>query len=298
MNLRKRQVLDTALQLFTEKGFHNTSIQDILGKAMISKGTFYNYFSSKTECFMTILEQVRYEASLRRHELLHGNDPADEHVLIEQISVLMQLNKEQNLISVFEGIFQSNDAELRDALMRNRLLEVEWLSNRFIDVFGEESRPYTLELSIVFFGIVQHLSLAHRAFYSSSADVKTLVSLAFRNIKAILPDMQKSNDVLLTAGSLQLLDGNTYFQTVTKEMMIEKLEGFLAELQYNEIHTVGMQFTKTLLEELTRDVLRGAVIEALLKPYRAAFSSSSHEAEAIELANMIWFYIKNTCNPK
>ena len=106
MNLRKRQVLDAALQLFTEKGFHNTSIQDILGKAMISKGTFYNYFSSKTECFMAILEQVRYEASLRRHELLDGNDPADENVLIEQIIVLMQLNKEQNLVSVFEGIFQ------------------------------------------------------------------------------------------------------------------------------------------------------------------------------------------------
>lgn len=298
MNLRKRQVLDAALQLFTEKGFHNTSIQDILGKAMISKGTFYNYFSSKTECFMAILEQVRYEASLRRHELLDGNDPADENVLIEQIIVLRQLNKEQNLVSVFEGIFQSNDIELRDALMRNRLLEVEWLSNRFIDVFGEKARPYTLELSIVFFGIVQHLSLAHRAFYSKSADVKTLVSLAFRNIKVILPEMQKSNDVLITAGSLQLIDENTYYQTVTKEMIIEKLEGFLSELQYNETHVIGLQFTKTLLEELLRNPLRGAVIEALLKPFRAAFSSSSHEAEAIELANMIWFYIKNTFNPK
>lgn len=298
MNLRKRQVLDAALQLFTEKGYHNTSIQDILGKAGISKGTFYNYFSSKTECFTAILEQVRYEASLRRHELLHGNDPSDETVLMEQIVVLMQLNKEQNLISVFEGIFHSNDTELRDTLMRNRFLEIEWLSNRFIDVFGEEARPYTLELSIVFFGIVHHLSLAHRTIYSSAADVKTLVAPAFRNIKAILPEMQKSNDVLLTAGSLQLLDESTYYHSVTKEVIIEKLEGFSVELQYNEIHTIGMQFTKTLLEELTRDLLRGAVIEALLKPFRAAFSSSSHEAEAIELANMIWFYIKNTCTLK
>lgn len=153
MNQRKRQVLDSALQLFIEKGFHNTSIQDILNHALISKGTFYNYFSSKNECFIAILEQVRYEASLRRHELLHGNDPSDENVLIEQIFILMQLNKKQNLVSIFEGIFQSNDTELRDTLMRYRFLEIEWLSNRLIDIFGEHTRPYTLELSIIFLGL-------------------------------------------------------------------------------------------------------------------------------------------------
>ena len=298
MNLRKRQVLDTALQLFTEKGFHNTSIQDILGKAMISKGTFYNYFSSKTECFMAILEQVRYEASLRRHELLDGNDPADENVLIEQIIVLMQLNKEQNLVSVFEGIFQSNDIELRDALMRNRLLEVEWLSNRLIDVFGEEARPYTLELSIVFFGIVQHLSMAFRAFYSSTTDVKKIVSIAFRNVKVILPEMIRTNDILLVAGSLQLIEDNTSFQTVTQELLLEKLQGFLTGLNYDESNVVGIQFTKTLIEELTRDALRIAVIQALLKPFHEAFANTSHEAESAELANMMWFYVKSSLDPK
>lgn len=293
MNLRKRQVLDAALQLFIEKGFHNTSIQDILSNSMISKGTFYNYFSSKNECFLAIIEQVHYEASLRRHELLHGNDPADETILIEQIIVLMELNKEQNLVSIFEGIFHSNDVELRDALMRNRLIEVEWLSNRFVDIFGEESRPYTLELSVLFFGMVQHLSLSFRTFYARTVDVKKVASIAFRNIKVILPEIMKTNDIFITSGSLQLIDTNSYYQSVTKDMIVEKLEGFLKELQYDEIHVVGIQFTKTLIEEHTRDCLRGAVIEALLKPFRQSFSATSHEAESIELSNMMWFFVKN-----
>lgn len=294
MNLRKRQVLDAALQLFAEKGFHNTSIQDILSAAMISKGTFYNYFSSKNECILAIVEQVRYEASLRRHELLHGNDPTDEHVLIEQIIVLIQLNKEQNLASIFEGIFQSNDIELRDALMRNRFIEVEWLSNRLVDIFGEESRPYTLELSVLFFAMTHHLSMTYRAFYGMSTDVKKIVATSFRNIKVILPEMIATHDILISTNSLQLIEENTHYQSPTKEMIMEKLNGFLTELQYDEIHLVGIQFTKTLIEELTRDCLRGAVIEALLKPFRQAFINTSHEAESIELANMMWFYIKNT----
>ncbi|HEY4623858.1 MAG TPA: TetR/AcrR family transcriptional regulator, partial [Solibacillus sp.] len=228
MNQRKRQVLDSALQLFIEKGFHNTSIQDILNHALISKGTFYNYFSSKNECFIAILEQVRYEASLRRHELLHGNDPSDENVLIEQIFILMQLNKKQNLVSIFEGIFQSNDTELRDTLMRYRFLEIEWLSNRLIDIFGEHTRPYTLELSIIFFGIVQHLSMTYHTLYGVAVDLKKTVIVAFRDIKAILPEMIQTNDIFIASNSLQLIEENTYYQSVTKEMVIEKLTGFQA----------------------------------------------------------------------
>ena len=243
---------------------------------------------------MAILEQARYEASLRRHEILHGNDPSDEQVLIEQIIVMMQINKEQNLISVFEGIFQSNDTELRDALMRNRLLEVEWLSNRFIDIFGEQARPYTLELSVLFFGMVHHLSMSYRTFYGNSADVKKIVTIALRNIKVILPEMIKTNSVMIAAGSLHLIEENTCYQSVTKEMILEKLKGFLNELQYSEVHLVGIQFTKTLIEQLADDTMRSAVIEALLKPFRQAFSSTSHEAESIELANMLWFFVKNS----
>lgn len=47
MNKRKKHVMDKAHELFIENGFQHTSIQDILAASNISKGTFYNYFSSK-----------------------------------------------------------------------------------------------------------------------------------------------------------------------------------------------------------------------------------------------------------
>ena len=187
MNQRKRQVLDSALQLFIEKGFHETSIQDILDKALISKGTFYNYFSSKVECFKSIMEQTRYEASLLRHEMLLNQDITDENLLLEQILVLMQINKKQNLVSLFENIFQSNDKEPRHLLERYRLLEIEWVSNRFTDIFGEEVRPYSLELAILYFAMVHHLTYSHRLFYSEMIDQKKILRIALRNVKAIYP---------------------------------------------------------------------------------------------------------------
>lgn len=47
--LSKMKILLAALQLFSKKGFENTSMSDIAQAAEISKGLTYNYFSSKEE---------------------------------------------------------------------------------------------------------------------------------------------------------------------------------------------------------------------------------------------------------
>ena len=57
MKKRKRQIIQAARTLFIEKGFVNTSILDIIAAANISKGTFYNHFSSKNECLIAIIEE-------------------------------------------------------------------------------------------------------------------------------------------------------------------------------------------------------------------------------------------------
>lgn len=293
MNQRKRQVLDNALQLFIEKGFQETSIQDILDKSLISKGTFYNYFSSKVECFKAIMEQTRYEASLLRHEMLLNQDITDENLLLDQILVLMQINKKQNLVSVFENIFQSNDKELRELVERFRLLEIEWVSNRFIDIFGEKVRPLSLELAILFFAMVHHLTYAYRLFYSDLIDPKNILRIAIRNIKAIYPSMLESGEILITEDALQLVEEKKFYQAVTKNDLIKKVQGFLQQLKADDANTIGVQFTASILDELQREKLRIVVIETLLKPFREAFTNTKHAAENVELVDLLWYFIKN-----
>lgn len=59
---KTKLILDTALELFAEKGFHQTSISDITRKAGISKGLLYNYFESKDEVLKSII-QTGYDAA-------------------------------------------------------------------------------------------------------------------------------------------------------------------------------------------------------------------------------------------
>jgi len=54
---KKQLIMDTALELFAENGFHATSISQIAKAAKISKGLTYNYFDSKNDILDEIMEQ-------------------------------------------------------------------------------------------------------------------------------------------------------------------------------------------------------------------------------------------------
>lgn len=49
--IRKQELIETALKLFLKKGYEKTSIRDILREVNGSPGMFYYYFSSKEEIF-------------------------------------------------------------------------------------------------------------------------------------------------------------------------------------------------------------------------------------------------------
>jgi AcrR family transcriptional regulator len=54
-DIRRKEIMETAMELFAVEGFDKTSISKIAQKADISKGLLYNYFSSKEELIKTII---------------------------------------------------------------------------------------------------------------------------------------------------------------------------------------------------------------------------------------------------
>ena len=51
-------IVDTALALFREKGFHATRIQDIADRLRISEATFFNYFPTKESVLEAVADDV------------------------------------------------------------------------------------------------------------------------------------------------------------------------------------------------------------------------------------------------
>lgn len=79
----KDRIYHESLRLFSEKGFLNTSISDILQAADSSKGGFYNHFSSKDDLFYEVLAIAQ---QIWREKVLHGlNEIESPTAKIKQI---------------------------------------------------------------------------------------------------------------------------------------------------------------------------------------------------------------------
>jgi TetR/AcrR family transcriptional regulator len=77
--LRQRQeVLDVALQLFSEKGYHNVSMHAIAKEAEFAIGTLYKFFRSKEDLYKALILQLsdRFQGALT--EVIEGNAPEIE----------------------------------------------------------------------------------------------------------------------------------------------------------------------------------------------------------------------------
>ncbi|PZS21034.1 MAG: hypothetical protein DLM54_05005, partial [Acidimicrobiales bacterium] len=64
-----RKLLDAALAVFDDRGYHRARVDDIVKLAKTSHGTFYLYFSSKEDLFQTLVAEVTEEMRLLAESL-------------------------------------------------------------------------------------------------------------------------------------------------------------------------------------------------------------------------------------
>lgn len=75
----KQRILGASLELFASKGYAGTSMNDIISKVGISKGSVYWHFKSKEEIFVKVLtDSYREWIELVNSELKNLSDPIEK----------------------------------------------------------------------------------------------------------------------------------------------------------------------------------------------------------------------------
>ncbi len=96
---RKKEIMETSLQLFLTKGYEDTSVNLIVETIGISKGAFYYYFKSKEDLLDAIIEQ-------RNKDIIDQMIPIIEH---ENLNAVEKIN------SVFQKAVRVK-AEMKETL--------------------------------------------------------------------------------------------------------------------------------------------------------------------------------------
>ncbi len=61
---KREQLLTAGLVLFGERGYEQTSVDDIAGKASVAVGSFYQFFRSKQQLLLVLMDQLLEQLSL------------------------------------------------------------------------------------------------------------------------------------------------------------------------------------------------------------------------------------------
>ncbi|NRD76226.1 TetR/AcrR family transcriptional regulator [Bacillus sp. BRMEA1] len=253
MNDRKQHVINKAHQLFIDKGFQATSIQDILEYSGISKGTFYNYFSSKSELLMAIFKSLRKDIDNQVNELLIGQNRSDIGIFIKQIELQMKANRKYKLMALFEEVFVSNDEALKEFMKAGHLLHLRWVFQRFLDIFGEEKKPYLLDCSIMFLGIL-HLNLKyHFQMNESRINVPKVVRYSVERIVKIVEEVSKADEQLIDPKILEKwLPGSMKTAHAIHEKIYHTILGLKKAVMNHSEHAKFTELLDFIQNEITQ----------------------------------------------
>ena len=101
MNSTKRRIFNTAVKIFSDKGYDNSSIEEITAVAGVAKGSLYYHFSKKEDIFDLLLEQgfklLKNNIELKTK---HCKDAIEkiEAVLLIQIKVTVKYEEFLNVV--------------------------------------------------------------------------------------------------------------------------------------------------------------------------------------------------------
>lgn len=112
-NSRREDILLAAAQIFSQKGFHAASMQDIADAVQLQKASIYYHVSSKQEILLAILDQALDLLTERVQEALQLPGTADEKLRRAMQVYLLTLLEHRDLAAVLLLEHRSLEPELR-----------------------------------------------------------------------------------------------------------------------------------------------------------------------------------------
>ena len=146
---RQKQILDAALAVFSRKGYGEATIPDIAREAGVAVGTIYNYYESKRDLLVSLVDAYVVTEPFR--ELLVQSGKADERTFVRSlIENRLDWGSEnfERFLFVFTEILR--DPELRQQFAEQVLASVLQFPEKFFKakIASGDFRPLNHKLIV------------------------------------------------------------------------------------------------------------------------------------------------------
>lgn len=112
--VRRDEIIECAMQLFSERGYDATSINHIIARAGISKGAFYHHFQAKEDLIEALATRYAEEAAAASRPILE-DETLDSFSRLSAFFASMRQQKVDaapQLRTTFEPLFRPENIQL------------------------------------------------------------------------------------------------------------------------------------------------------------------------------------------
>ena len=147
----KEKILESALELFCDKGYYNTTTNEIAQRAQVSIGSFYSYFKDKDTIFIEILEKYNEKFEMAKSEIL--NDPnfirlENKKWLRMLIESLIKVHEETKELNRELTVLSFYNPKIAEIMEKNRKKNLNAIVSYF-KMFEIKSAPPDLEAAAI-----------------------------------------------------------------------------------------------------------------------------------------------------
>jgi AcrR family transcriptional regulator len=124
--ISRKDVIAAARDLFTEKGFHRTSLDDIVARLGLGKGTFYAFFDGKEDLLFAVIDQAIDELIDHMDNLVGDEQDPIKRLQIKGYGFVDMYDSHYGLIDLLMGEAMAGD---HSSLSKSRKIYRKLASN-------------------------------------------------------------------------------------------------------------------------------------------------------------------------
>lgn len=187
MNISTRdRLLEVAKELFSQKGYYETRISDIVNRANVAQGTFYIYFSSKEDIFLELIKKLHLELVGKLSTYRDSDKEFKEIIRDITKQFLTEVYQNRDIAQIFFGQLLGINEDFRQLYIK----KISDIQQIFREVISKYYDNYTSEIiSILVIGFLRQLFF--NCLMEKKFNLDDMVDKAFKGIDIIVKGLEK-----------------------------------------------------------------------------------------------------------
>jgi len=164
LNKRKQHLLESAIRVFSVKGFDDASMREIAAEAGLTTGAIYHHYKNKDDLFYDAVKEAAYFV----HKLSERNENSTlktNQEMFNEISAnvrdRMSKDVEQRLLILLAAYAMSKGGRIQEKYKQDYTEIIQKVADMYFFAFGVENLAYQKSLAAILVAALDGVALQY-----------------------------------------------------------------------------------------------------------------------------------------